>query len=292
MSRSRAERRECEPSRSPATWLLGPVATLVTVALPPAVLPAQTDYFNLDAERPVAIEDASPLERYAFELQIAPMRIEGEQDGTKTWSVAPELSYGILPRTDVSLHLPVMVRDGNAEDDDVTGIAGLELTVFHNLTLETLTLPALAVSGAVTLPVGGLAGESTRGSLKAIATRSFTGPRKAMRIHGNAEIGFGERATVASDDGIHWRAGVAVDKTFVFQSLLIVGDVYAERPLVKDAETRWIAGAGIRYQVGPQFGVDVGVERRLVEEGPDWALTVGMANSFAIRSLMPIGGRK
>ncbi|MBA2669021.1 MAG: hypothetical protein H0U67_01455, partial [Gemmatimonadetes bacterium] len=32
-----------------------------------APLAAQTDYYNTDAGRPVRIEDAHPVERYAFE---------------------------------------------------------------------------------------------------------------------------------------------------------------------------------------------------------------------------------
>ena len=37
---------------------------------------AQTDYYNTDAGRPVTVEDAFPVERYAFELQAAPLRLE------------------------------------------------------------------------------------------------------------------------------------------------------------------------------------------------------------------------
>jgi hypothetical protein len=253
-------------------------------------LRAQVDYFNLDAGRPVAIEDALPIERYAFELQLAPFRAEGEPDGTKTWSVAPELAYGILPRTDLSFHVPLVLNRGGGPGGDVSGLGGLEIEVFHNLNVETGTLPALALRAGVALPVGGLAGESTRGTLRAIATRSFTGPRRAMRLHLNAEATVGEEAREGDvADATRWRAGLAVDRTFVFQSFLIVGNVYADRPLVEGADTRWVAGAGLRYQVSPRFAVDAGVERRLGDEGPDWAFTFGTANAFAIRSLIPIG---
>ena len=256
----------------------------------PGQLHAQVDYFNLDDERPVAIEDALPIERYAFELQLAPFRVEGEPDGTKTWSVAPELAYGILPRTDLSVHVPLVLNRGGGPDGDVSGLGGLGIEVFHNLNVETATLPALALRAGVALPVGGLAGESTRGTLRAIATRSFTGPRRAMRVHANAEATVGEEAREGDvADATRWRAGLAVDRTFVFQSFLIVGNVYADRPLVEGADTRWLAGAGLRYQVSPRFAVDAGVERRLGDDGPDWAFTFGTANAVAIRSLIPIG---
>ena len=259
----------------------------------PGVLNAQVDYFNLDDERPVAIEDALPIERYAFELQLAPVRVEGERDGSKLWSVTPELGYGILPRTDLTLHVPLALRDGQAPAEDASGVAGLEIVLFHNLNLETRTLPALAVSAGTAFPVGGLAGESTRATVKAIATRSFTGPRRGMRIHANAEVTFGNEAEAdeIEIDATRWRAGLALDRTFVFQSFLIVGNVYADRPLVEGADTRWVAGAGIRYQVSPRFAIDAGLERRLGDEGPDWAFTFGTANAFALRSLIPIGAR-
>lgn len=251
-------------------------------------LDAQVDYFNLDDERPVAIEDALPVERYAFELQLAPLRVEGEADGTITWTAAPELAYGILPRTDVSVHVPVTLNRDVGSGGDVSGLSGLEIEILHNLNVETLALPALALRGGVALPVGGLGPQSTLGTLKAIATRSFTGPRRATRLHVNAEVTVGEEA-VREAETTRWRAGVAVDRTFVFQSFLIVGNVYADRPLVEAADVRWIAGVGIRYQVSPTFTVDAGVERRLGSDGPDWGFTFGTANAFALRSLIPIG---
>src|SRR5688572_23274403 len=42
---------------------------------------AQTDYYNIDSGRPVRIEDAYPVERYAFEAQVAPLRMERRDDG-------------------------------------------------------------------------------------------------------------------------------------------------------------------------------------------------------------------
>jgi hypothetical protein len=42
------------------------------VALPLSVA-AQTDYYNTDAGRPITVEDAYATERYAFELQLAPV---------------------------------------------------------------------------------------------------------------------------------------------------------------------------------------------------------------------------
>jgi hypothetical protein len=62
---------------------LVPGLTLLFGAAAP--LAAQTDYYNTDAGRPVLIEDAYPTERYAFELQLAPLRLERVSGGVYNW---------------------------------------------------------------------------------------------------------------------------------------------------------------------------------------------------------------
>jgi hypothetical protein len=39
------------------------------------------------------------------------------------------------------------------------------------------------------------------------------------------------------------------------------------------------------------MAIDAGFERRIGDEGPDWAFTIGTANAFSFRSLIPLGGR-
>jgi hypothetical protein len=52
--------------------ILVALAALVAVALAgPAA--AQTDFYNLDKDRPLRVEDAYATKRYAFELQVAPL---------------------------------------------------------------------------------------------------------------------------------------------------------------------------------------------------------------------------
>ncbi len=259
---------------------------LTASASRPAPLAAQTDFFNLDEDRPVVVEDALPVERYAFELQLAPVRVEGEPGGGTVWSVAPELAYGILRRTDVSLHLPLALRRGDEPGGDASGFRGLELSLFHNLNAQTLSLPAFAFRGDLTLPVGGLADEHASGTVKAIATRTLV---SSVRLHANAQMTLAEEAPAGAEvEATRWRAGLAVDRTWPLESLLVVGNVYVDRPLADDADARVIAGGGIRWQWSPRLAVDAGVERRVGEHGPDWALTFGTAYAFAVRSLIPV----
>src|SRR5919109_166308 len=71
----------------------------------PAV--AQTDYYNTDAGRPIRIEDAYPVERRAFEIQAAPLRLERARGGLYHWGIEPELAFGILPRTQIEVGFPL-----------------------------------------------------------------------------------------------------------------------------------------------------------------------------------------
>ena len=258
----------------------------------PGALAAQTDFFNLDDERPAAVQDATPVERYAFDLQLPPVRVEREAGGPTIWSLTPELGYGILPRTELSLDLRVAALDEDAPNHDVAGVGGLEVELFHQLNHESLGLPALALSGGLALPVGGLADESARATLKAVVSRSLHGVRRGTRIHANLAYTLGDPDDAARGTAARrWLAGVALDHTFVFQSLLIVADLFADEPLERGAGPRWVAGAGFRYQASPRMVIDAGIERRIGDDGPDWALTFGTSNAFSLRSLIPLPGR-
>jgi hypothetical protein len=106
----------------------------------------------------------------------------------------------------------------------------------------------------------------------------------------NGQYTFG--STPGVDDNVgeasRWLAGVAVDKTFPLQSALLIGDVYAERPLHQGEVLRWTVEAGARYQLDPFFALDAGIGRHLSGDERGWFVTVGAARAFAIRSLMPV----
>lgn len=257
-------------------------AVLALAAARPAA--AQTDYYNTDRGRPVRIEDATPVERYAFELQLAPVRMEREGGGAYSWEVAPELAYGILPRTQLEVGFPIAYVDG--VDDNQAGLAGIEVAALHNLNIETRTLPAFAVGAEVLLPVGSLAPERTYTSLTGIATRTFSW----ARFHVNGQYTLGSDADEDDETGeaSRWMAGVAVDRAFPLRGLLVIADVFAEQPLVDDEELGWTAEAGLRYQTSPEFNVDLGVGRRFAGGDQGWFFTFGMARAFAVRGLLPI----
>lgn len=264
------------------TILAGGTAAAILASGVPAH--AQTDYYNTDAGRPVLVEDAYPVERYAFEAQVAPLRLERTGPRAYHWEIEPELAYGILPRTQVEVGLPLVYAD-EAEEGSVFGVGGIDVSVLHNLNVETRTLPALAVAADVVLPVGGLAPDRVHPSVKGIATRTFSFAR--FHVNGRYTFGSAPGEEAGAGEESRWMAGVAVDRTFPLRSALVIADLYAEQPLRGGDGLRWTAEVGTRYQLDPFFALDAGIGRRFAGDGQGWFLTFGAARVFAVRSLMP-----
>jgi hypothetical protein len=251
---------------------------------------AQTDYYNTDSRRPITIEDAYATERYAFELQLAPLRLERSRGGVYNWGVEPELAYGILPRTHVEVGFPFVYMDLGASRRRA-GLAGVEVSLLHNLNVETRTVPAFGLVGDVLTPVGGLGRDKAYASAKAIATRTLGWAR--FHVNGQYTFGSAPDAAGTSSSGTgevelsRWLAGIAVDKTYPLKAMLITGEVFARQPIHADEDLEWNAGAGIRYQINPHFAVDAGLGKRLTGSDRTWFVTFGLARAFAIRALMP-----
>lgn len=267
----------------PGAALLGTLLALGAAA--PAA--AQTDYYNTDARRPVRVEDAYPVERYAFEAQVAPLRLERSDAGVYAWEFEPELAYGILPRTHLEVGVPLIYSEEGSEGD--FGVGGIDVSLLHNLNVETRTLPAFAVAAEALLPVGNFAPDRVYPTVKGIATRTFT----LARVHLNGAYTFGP----APDEGVEvgeasrWMAGVAVDRTFPLRAMLLIADAYVEEPLHEEEDARWTVEAGTRYQLNPFFALDAGVGRRLTGDEQGWFVTFGAAHVFAVRSLIPVRSR-
>ncbi len=254
----------------------------------PATLAAQTDYYNTDRGRPIQVEDAYATERYAFELKLAPVRLERESGGVYNWSVEPEVAYGILPRTHVELGLPLVHHDGGAERQ--SGLAGLELSLMHNLNAETEGVPALGVRLDLLAPVGNLAPSRAYTSITAMATRTFPW----ARFHANAQYTAGSSPDAASagDAGAaelsRWLVGGAVDRTFPLRSTLVSAELFAREPLVAGGDIALTVGIGARHQFTTAVAVDAGVGRRLNGEAPGWYVTFGSAYAFGLPFLFPL----
>jgi hypothetical protein len=256
------------------------LAGTVLLGLGAAPVRAQIDYRNLDDERPLFSEDAYPIERYAFELLI-PYRYEAEAGGERVHASVLELGYGAAANTQLGVHVPFAVVD---EPDGVeAGLAGIQPFVLYNFNTEGPWLPALALRGDLSLPVGSLGGEGTRFTIRAIATRSWG----LTRLHLNALRSFGpEDGLSVAEPARRWTYSVALDRTILRHSILLGAEVVASRA-VRGEAVEVNAGAGGRWQWTPTFVLDLGISRRLRETGPDLGLTIGLSHAFALPGLMP-----
>ncbi len=253
-------------------------------------LRAQTDYYNTDRGRPIRIEDAYVTERYALELKLAPVRLERERGGAYNWGVDPEIAYGIFPRTQIEIGLPLVYREVGAQHQ--SGIAGLELSVMHNLNAETEGLPAIGFRADLLAPVGNLAPKRAYPSITGMMTRTSTWGR----VHVNATLtgGSGLDASRASDAGAEelsrWLVGAAIDRTFPLRSTLITAEFYGRQPLIVGEPVEFNTGVGLRHQLTPTLALDGGFGRRLNGDAAGWYVTFGSAFAFGLSSLFP-GGR-
>ena len=262
------------------------MAVVVVLMLSAAsTLDAQTDFYNTSLGRPIRMEDAVPVEYRAVELNLAPVRLDFMSQDTRFWSLHPEATIGILPRTQLQLAMPLAYVD--APETSTRGVAGLDVSVMHAFNMET-SIPALAVAGDISLPVGPLGGTATYGTVKGIVTRTLPW----ARFHGNAQFTAGpstssdDPATSTANDGrdmSRWLAGIAVDKTFALHSLLVTAESFAEQPINSGSSVAWTAGAGLRYQLDPRWTMDAGIGRRFSGDNRAWYVTLGSAYSLGLR---------
>ncbi len=275
-------------ARPRSSWaaLAGGAALLIAaLSVPAAAVYAQTDFYNTDAGRPIRIEDAYALERRAFELQAAPLRLERGAGGLYRWGIEPALAYGILPRTQIEVGFPLAFIESGPGGRRRSGLAGIDISALHNLNVET-RIPALAIAAQVLIPAGNLGPDRLYPSLTGIATKTFPW----ARFHVNGQYTFGKApdggtvSTVGAQviEISRWLGGIAVDRTLPLRSLLLTGELYAQGGLADARETEWNTAVGTRYQLSPRLAMDAGIGRRLTGADRTWFLTGGGAFAFGL----------
>ena len=255
--------------------------------LPTATAHAQTEYYNTDRNRPLQIEDAYVTELHAVELKLSSLRLERDSGGVYSWGLEPEIAWGFLPRTQLEIGAPLVFREFGSQHQ--SGLAGLDISVMHNLNVETRTWPALALRADLLVPVGGLAPPRAYPSLTGIATRTYHWAR--VHLNGQYTIGDEIPATSAAAVGAvnfgtpelsRWLAGIAIDQTFPLQSVLFGGEFFARQPLVAGESVEYNVGAGVRYQLSPTLALDGGIGVRTNGDATGWFITFGSAYSFGL----------
>ena len=266
---------------------------LLIIAATPGGAAAQKDYFNTDRGRPLHVQDATPIERYAFELQAAPVRWSRSTGGRSVLSIEPEIAYGIFARTQLEIGLPVFITEGFGGGTR-SGVGALHVSALHALNVETLGLPGMALSVGVTVPGGNFGPRQATTTLGAIGTRTLS----FGRLHVNADLTLGD--AIDEDDSrwvgptsagleelSRWSAGVAVDRALPLRSMLLGAELVARQPVHDGADLSWHVATGVRWQLDPYWALDAGIGRTLGDER-EWSLTLGAARAFSLVNLIPL----
>jgi hypothetical protein len=272
------------------------LGVLLASAASQAPAAAQTDFYNLDKDRPLRVEDAYAKKQFAWEWKAVPLALSQLRDGTVRYAPELELAVGLLPGLEVSAGFG-MEADRSPPSEPRRARTELELSSLLNLTTETRWLPALGVRVTGHLPVQGDGPRSLE--LRGVATRGLGGP---IRAHLNGAYIFTEELVelhepfpegrAAHGPAEQWWAGLAVDYVLPFRHTLLVADTWvSEREAFAgdDESGRTVQSTiGFRHQLSPTLAMDAGVGRAWTgPEGPDWRLGMGLAYEFGVRALMP-----
>jgi len=256
------------------------VGALVALATGAGPCAAQLDYRNLDDHRPVRSEDAYAIERHAFEWML-PAEYETRADGELAM-LEPELAYGVFANAQVGVKLPFVAGDAATE-----GFAGPRLFGLFNFNTESASLPGLSLRADVTLPWGPAAGDAATVFLKGIATRGWGLTRVHLNLGATVSRLEADRASASEPQ---WAATVAVDRTLLRQSVLLVGELAVTQAAATEP-TEVVLSAGARVQLTPTLVLDGGLARRLTEDGPDVGVTLGLTHVFGVAALVPARSR-
>jgi hypothetical protein len=169
--------------RSASVMRVFGAATLLATC--PVVAAAQTEYYNLDSNRPLRVEDALPTERRSLDVQFAPFRVDALGAGARRWRADPKLSFGVASLTEVELRVPVLfVQSGGtgAGQTSTLGLTSIGVGAMRALNTETATWHAVAVSAEVLMPVGLLAPPRSSYAVKGLLTK--TTPFARLNVNG------------------------------------------------------------------------------------------------------------
>jgi hypothetical protein len=134
---------------------------------------SQTEYYNLDANRPVRVEDAVPTERRSLDVEFAPLRFESFVGGTRRLRTDPMISYGVASLTEIELRIPILfVEPANTAEPAVIGFTNIGIGAMRALTTETTWVPALALAAEMLVPVGSLATPQGSYAIKGLLTKT------------------------------------------------------------------------------------------------------------------------
>jgi hypothetical protein len=249
---------------------------------------AQADYRNLDPGRPLAVEDAQPIEFRAFEIQLGVPRFTRESRGRWLYALEQEVKWGAWKDTQLGVSSEfAVVRDARRT---TSSFRDTQLHLLYNFNQESRRLPAIALRPELALRGGALGSRREHGALKLIASKTIH--RNRVHVNGSYTVGPTESPGRGGDLVNRFLYGVAYERTFPLQFVVLLADVYARKP-IDHARTQVVFDLGTRVQLTPTWVLDAGVSSGLrPSAGPDVGFTFGLNYVFSFRSLFPTKGAR
>lgn len=256
------------------------VLCLILLSAPEAW--GQADYRNLDPGRPMAIEDAQPIEFRAFELSLGPRYVRGRAGGGEA-TVEPEIKWGFRKDWQIGISGEY---DMLGENRAAQGFTDTQLHLLYNVNQESLTLPALALRPELTIGAGPLGSQALHEGLKVIVSRSFA--RNRLHLNGAYAGGPDEPVGRGGDLVNRYRYGIAYERTFPLEFLVLLTDVYVHKPIDGQPEDVMF-DLGARRQLTPTLVVDAGLTAGAPDHDHALGVTLGLSYVFSYRGLFPTG---
>jgi hypothetical protein len=211
------------------------------------------DHKNLDANRPLRLEDAYAIAQNEWVVE-AGIGFTAERRGSDRFLFPIEVLYGIFPNAQVSLGSTFSTEPRQIVEQNKSG--DLRLSGLYNFNQETLTLPALGLKTGLNLPTG-VRSSGVDFHIKALATKSIG----RLSTHFNAVYNFEDSTKTGERDG---RYEFVVGASYPpgapkYTRTTLVGDLFAEQSLRRGASNTYGAEVGMRHQLTARTVLDFGV---------------------------------
>ena len=251
---------------------------------------AQADYRNLDPGRPIAVEDAQPIEYRAFETQNGVPRFSRQRRGQWTLGIDSDFKWGIYKDLQFGYSSENLVV-AHAAGRTVVTSRDRQVHLLYNFNQETRRWPAFAIRPELAIRSGGLGSRHEHGALKWIVTKTIGANR--LHLNGSWTVGPTETPGRGGELVNRFFYSAAYERTLPLKFVVLLADVYARKP-IDHSGTEVVLEVGTRVQLSPTWVVDAGVSTGALRPsaGPDIGFTFGLSHSFSLRWLYPPKGRK
>lgn len=247
---------------------------LIVLTLGFGVLTAQ-------AGRPLALDDADPVDAGQFEFEAGVGYVRDTD--CDHWDFPVGLAYGLIPGVEVGLEFggqfvertEVLDENGTEKTCAEHGLGDLVVGAKWQVIPSCPLGARHALVPSVKFPTAdeskGLGSGEMDYDLTWVASRAFC---EKMDVHLNMGYSW---IGGPDEDVVHY--GVALDYR-VLDTVQAAGEIFAEKETIGGAETVGQFNIGVRYRATEAWVLDLAAGSRIGSKGPDFTATAGLTWSF------------